>query len=184
MLANLVKIREGFYIHEPGSKDLKVSPSSNDQWPRSKRNFGQLKVLDISSVLAGPLTGSFFAELGCHVTKVENKKLEVTLRVSGNYPKKASILLSPHIMLPPITARKFFFLLDFNDAHDRQQLQMLIEKSHYFIQFSKESSGKIPIESRLSPCQLSWKNHLPTQCLWLRRSSTRIWLGDAGAETG
>lgn len=35
--------------------------------------FKYLKVLDLSSVLAGPLTGSFFAELGANVIKVENK---------------------------------------------------------------------------------------------------------------
>jgi crotonobetainyl-CoA:carnitine CoA-transferase CaiB-like acyl-CoA transferase len=32
------------------------------------------KVLDLSSVLAGPLTGSFFAELGAEVVKIENIK--------------------------------------------------------------------------------------------------------------
>lgn len=33
-----------------------------------------LKVLDLSSVLAGPLTASFFAELGAQVIKIENKR--------------------------------------------------------------------------------------------------------------
>jgi crotonobetainyl-CoA:carnitine CoA-transferase CaiB-like acyl-CoA transferase len=32
-----------------------------------------LRVLDLSSILAGPLTGSFFAELGAEVIKIENK---------------------------------------------------------------------------------------------------------------
>jgi crotonobetainyl-CoA:carnitine CoA-transferase CaiB-like acyl-CoA transferase len=35
--------------------------------------FNGLKVLDLSSVLAGPLTGTFFAELGAQVIKIENK---------------------------------------------------------------------------------------------------------------
>lgn len=35
--------------------------------------FAGLKVLDLSSILAGPLTGSFFAELGAKVVKIENK---------------------------------------------------------------------------------------------------------------
>ncbi|MBK9253967.1 MAG: CoA transferase [Saprospiraceae bacterium] len=39
----------------------------------SQHLFKGLKVIDISSVLAGPLTGSFFAELGAEVTKIENK---------------------------------------------------------------------------------------------------------------
>ncbi|MBP9056033.1 MAG: CoA transferase, partial [Saprospiraceae bacterium] len=37
------------------------------------RPFEGLKVLDLSAILAGPLVGSFFAELGADVIKVENK---------------------------------------------------------------------------------------------------------------
>lgn len=40
---------------------------------RSKNPFKGLKVLDISNILAGPLTASFFAELGATVIKIENK---------------------------------------------------------------------------------------------------------------
>ena len=40
----------------------------------SKYPLNALKVLDISSVLAGPLTGSFFAEMGAEVLKIENKR--------------------------------------------------------------------------------------------------------------
>ncbi len=36
--------------------------------------FSDLKVLELSSVLAGPAVGMFFAELGARVTKVENVK--------------------------------------------------------------------------------------------------------------
>ena len=35
--------------------------------------FSELKILELSSVLAGPAVGIFFAELGAQVTKVENK---------------------------------------------------------------------------------------------------------------
>lgn len=34
--------------------------------------FGNLKVVELASVLAGPLTGQFFAELGAQVIKIEN----------------------------------------------------------------------------------------------------------------
>ena len=37
--------------------------------------FKNLKVLELSSVLAGPLVGSFFSELGAKVIKVENKNV-------------------------------------------------------------------------------------------------------------
>lgn len=35
--------------------------------------FQNLKVVELASVLAGPLTGSFFAELGARVVKIENQ---------------------------------------------------------------------------------------------------------------
>lgn len=35
--------------------------------------FKDLVVLELASVLAGPMVGSFFAELGAHVIKIENK---------------------------------------------------------------------------------------------------------------
>lgn len=37
-----------------------------------KNTFRQLKVIDLSTVLAGPSVGSFFAELGASVIKIEN----------------------------------------------------------------------------------------------------------------
>ena len=36
--------------------------------------FSHLKILDLSTVLAGPAVATFFAELGAEVIKVENKK--------------------------------------------------------------------------------------------------------------
>lgn len=36
--------------------------------------FENLKVIELSSVLAGPLVGTFFAELGAEVIKIENIK--------------------------------------------------------------------------------------------------------------
>ncbi|TVQ75860.1 MAG: CoA transferase, partial [Flavobacteriales bacterium] len=36
--------------------------------------FENLRVLELASVLAGPLSGKFFAELGAEVIKVENKR--------------------------------------------------------------------------------------------------------------
>ena len=35
--------------------------------------FNELKILELSNVLAGPAVGMFFAELGAKVFKVENK---------------------------------------------------------------------------------------------------------------
>ena len=37
--------------------------------------FSNLKIIDLSTVLAGPSAATFFAELGAEVTKIENKRL-------------------------------------------------------------------------------------------------------------
>jgi crotonobetainyl-CoA:carnitine CoA-transferase CaiB-like acyl-CoA transferase len=53
-----------------------------------------INVLDLSSVLAGPLTGSFFAECGAKVVKVENEKttgdVTRTWRTAGELPSSIS----------------------------------------------------------------------------------------------
>ncbi len=49
---------------------------SSEQLKSNFRNhlmFKNLKVVELASVLAGPLTGTFFAELGAKVIKIENK---------------------------------------------------------------------------------------------------------------
>ncbi len=48
--------------------------------------FGNIKVLELASVLAGPSVGQFFAELGAEVIKVENLKTggDVTRTWKGN----------------------------------------------------------------------------------------------------
>lgn len=51
--------------------------------------FEGLKVLELSSVLAGPLVGSFFSELGASVIKIENKKNGGDVTRSWLHPSEA-----------------------------------------------------------------------------------------------
>ncbi|MBI1193188.1 MAG: CoA transferase [Bacteroidetes bacterium] len=48
-------------------------PRHPDPSPRTPLPLQHLNVLELASVLAGPSVGSFLAELGAHVTKVENR---------------------------------------------------------------------------------------------------------------
>jgi crotonobetainyl-CoA:carnitine CoA-transferase CaiB-like acyl-CoA transferase len=58
--------------------------------------FENLKVVELASVLAGPLVGTFFAELGAEVIKIENKYKVLVLRFY--YPIEfLSIFLKPFI---------------------------------------------------------------------------------------
>ena len=38
--------------------------------------FSNLKIIDLSTVLAGPSVATFFAELGAEVIKIENKSYD------------------------------------------------------------------------------------------------------------
>lgn len=87
--------------------------------------IASLRVLDMSSVLAGPLTGAFFAELGCKVTKVENKP-------SGGDPTRQWKLTSedPNSEFSAYYASanygKEVILLDFNAEIDLKRIWALI----------------------------------------------------------
>ena len=48
--------------------------------------FGNLKVVELASVLAGPLTGQFFAELGALVIKIENPSTGGDVTRSWKFP--------------------------------------------------------------------------------------------------
>lgn len=107
--------------------------------------LADIKVLELASVLAGPLAGSFLAELGAEVIKVENKKQggDVTRQwklpsenpeahegayyASANYGKKA-------------------ILLDFTDPGDTSTLFELISKSDVILtNFQKRVAEKYRI---------------------------------------
>ncbi len=52
--------------------------------------FKDLVVVEFSSVLAGPLVGSFFAELGAKVYKIENKKTEGDITRKWRLPSEST----------------------------------------------------------------------------------------------
>ncbi|MEM8510340.1 MAG: CaiB/BaiF CoA-transferase family protein [Bacteroidota bacterium] len=51
--------------------------------------FKNLKVVELASVLAGPLTGTFFAELGAKVIKIENKRTNGDVTRTWKLPTEA-----------------------------------------------------------------------------------------------
>lgn len=51
--------------------------------------FKNLKVVELASVLAGPLTGTFFAELGAEVIKIENKLTNGDVTRTWKLPKES-----------------------------------------------------------------------------------------------
>lgn len=92
-----------------------------------------LKVVELASVLAGPLVGSFFAELGAEVLKIENKHTNGD--VTRNWKLKEE---NPNDSISSYYASanygKETRFLDLKDAHDYQQVIPLLRKADIVIQ--------------------------------------------------
>lgn len=83
--------------------------------------FEQLKVLEIASVLAGPLVGTFFAELGARVTKIENKRTGGDVTRTWKLPSEPADAPSS-AYYASANYGKSTLLLDFRDERDYKQV--------------------------------------------------------------
>lgn len=88
--------------------------------------FKNLKIIELAGVLAGPLVGTFFAELGAQVIKVENKKTGGDVTRTWRLPDE-----NPN---NPVSAyyasanySKEIIFLDFTNHHDYQLLLKLVQ---------------------------------------------------------
>jgi len=103
--------------------------------------FSSLKVLDLSSVLAGPLCGSFFRELGAQVIKVENAKtggdVTRTWKLANEDSEQAhsSYYASANY-------DKQTLLLDFSDEEDFNTLIGQIKEADIIISNFRSSTEK------------------------------------------
>jgi len=103
--------------------------------------FENLKIIELSSVLAGPLCGSFFAELGAQVIKVENKTTDGdvtrTWKVPGENP------YSPFgSYYAAANYGKTIWTLNLNDATDYQKLKQAISEADVVISNYKPATAK------------------------------------------
>jgi crotonobetainyl-CoA:carnitine CoA-transferase CaiB-like acyl-CoA transferase len=86
---------------------------------------GQLKVVELASVLAGPAVGMFFAELGAEVIKIENKKTNGDMTRSWKLPSEAADS-SYSAFYASVNWGKQSYLLDLEDTSDRAQAYQLL----------------------------------------------------------
>jgi crotonobetainyl-CoA:carnitine CoA-transferase CaiB-like acyl-CoA transferase len=86
--------------------------------------FSGLRVLDLSTVLAGPSVATFFAELGAHVVKIENPRVPDVTR-SWKLPlEDPSSPVSAYFC--SINYGKEYRTLDLSSAEQRPELEELI----------------------------------------------------------
>jgi len=103
--------------------------------------FEKLKVIELSSVLAGPSVGMFFAELGAEVTKIENALTngDVTRKwklVSEDANKIDSAYFNS------VNYGKTHLFLDLNKQSDLKQAKDLIKTADILISNLKKGSAE------------------------------------------
>ena len=103
--------------------------------------FKNLKVLELSSVLAGPAVGMFFSELGAQVVKVENKTTGGDVTRNWKLPNEKENDLSAYFC--SVNYKKNYIFLDFHNQKDRAELEVLIKKCDVMItNFKGEDATK------------------------------------------
>lgn len=95
---------------------------------KQEQFFSGLKVVELAGVLAGPAVGMFFAELGAHVIKVENKQTGGDVTRSWKLPSenKDSATSSYY---HSVNWRKQVVFADLTDRDDYREVMKLISEA-------------------------------------------------------
>jgi len=110
--------------------------------------FSELKILELSSVLAGPAVGIFFAELGAQVTKVENKVSKGDITRKWKLSSEKDEDLSAYFC--SVNYGKKHIFLNFNNENDRKKLDELIKSCDVIItnfKYGDDVKFKLDFES-------------------------------------
>jgi len=109
--------------------------------------FQNLQILELSSVLAGPSVGLFFAELGAKVIKVENSRTggDITRKWKLASENKDEKQLSAYYC--SANWKKEVLFADFTKAEDRQKIYDLVKTSDIVIaNFKHEADKKLGMD--------------------------------------
>ena len=90
-----------------------------------------LKVIELSTVLAGPSVGMFFAELGAEVIKIENPTTGGDITRKWHQPKEKKSDQSAYFSC--VNWGKKHFFLDFKNPIDFSKLKQLIQEANIVI---------------------------------------------------
>lgn len=106
-----------------------------------------LKVVELASVLAGPLVGSFFSELGAQVIKIENKKtggdVTRTWKLKGEDQSKA---ISAYYASANFNKKSV--LLDLEDPVEYQlALEFILDADIIIMNFKSEFAKNLKLDS-------------------------------------
>lgn len=106
--------------------------------------FEDIVVIDCSTVLAGPSVGTFFAELGAKVIKIENPNVPDVTRSWKLPSEDKTSLISAYFS--SVNYQKTYQTLDFNNQKDKAVLFDLIQNASIFLSnFKKGDAEKFGI---------------------------------------
>ena len=109
--------------------------------------FKNLKIIDLSTVLAGPSVGSFFAELGANVIKVENPKQNDITRSwkLPNEDKNSNV----SAYFSSINYKKQYQFLNLKEEKDHAQVLSLIQTADIVLMnYKKGDQEKLNISDK------------------------------------
>lgn len=104
----------------------------------SKNSLSNLKIIDLSTVLAGPSVGTFFAELGADVTKIEHPTHQDVTRSWKLTSEKQDSSISAYFS--SINYKKKYLFLDFSKEKDRNELFKMVKEADVLLMNFKTSS--------------------------------------------
>ncbi len=99
--------------------------------------FQGLRVLDLSTVLAGPSVGSFFAEMGATVIKIENPRTQGDVTRSWKLNNE-SVDTPVSAYFAAVNYKKTFRWVDISKSENRPELEELVTNSDIVLVNFKE----------------------------------------------
>ncbi|MFL5753321.1 MAG: CaiB/BaiF CoA transferase family protein [Bacteroidia bacterium] len=111
-----------------------------------KKIFKDLKVVELASVLAGPSTALFFAELGADVLKIENKKTGGDITRSWKLPEEDKTSATSAYFHSVNFGKKHLFL-DLSDKTDKKLcLEKLKKADIVIVNYKKGDDRKLGMD--------------------------------------
>jgi crotonobetainyl-CoA:carnitine CoA-transferase CaiB-like acyl-CoA transferase len=107
---------------------------------KQEKLFKGLKVVDLSTVLAGPSVATFFSELGAEVIKIENKKTQGDVTRKWKLPSEKSDAVTAYFS--SVNYKKQYIYLDLSTAEDQDQLKKLIMDADILVSNLKYGDDK------------------------------------------
>jgi crotonobetainyl-CoA:carnitine CoA-transferase CaiB-like acyl-CoA transferase len=109
--------------------------------------FENLKVVELASVLAGPMVGTFFAELGAEVIKIENKSTHGDVTRTWKLPNESSQLNFSAYYAAANYGKQSLFLDLKNEADFSHVLELIAVADILIVNFKAGDAAKLGLDA-------------------------------------